>query len=355
MSEITRPIENTIITTESAKNVGSNALRFAWMEVTGKCPLKCLHCYAKSGPNGTHGTMTTPDWMRAIDEVADLGADTLQFIGGEPTQHPDLVPIAQHALDRDIQVEVFTNMVALRPEHWGLFTHPDVTLATSYYSDDPEEHDRITKGPNSHRQTTKNIAKAVELGTPPRVGLIRVEEGQRVTPARLALEAMGVTNINYDDLRQVGRGERDKPSSVDELCGKCTDGSLAISPTGEVWPCVFARGLLVGNVHNASLTDIWNGAAFAEVRDMLNREFAKRPQLDDSLPDTYDPLNTPQRPPCAPFCAPRCIPTVGPTKCQPANCKTMKGDPPPQKCTPPPPPPKKSQGGFISLPGTVKA
>ena len=36
-------------------------LRFLWLEITGKCQLECTHCYADSGPKGTHGTMATRD------------------------------------------------------------------------------------------------------------------------------------------------------------------------------------------------------------------------------------------------------------------------------------------------------
>jgi MoaA/NifB/PqqE/SkfB family radical SAM enzyme len=28
-------------------------LSFVWLEVTGKCQLRCPHCYAESGPNAT--------------------------------------------------------------------------------------------------------------------------------------------------------------------------------------------------------------------------------------------------------------------------------------------------------------
>lgn len=30
-------------------------LRFLWLEITGRCQLACAHCYADSGPTGTHG------------------------------------------------------------------------------------------------------------------------------------------------------------------------------------------------------------------------------------------------------------------------------------------------------------
>jgi len=61
---------------------------FAWLEITGKCQLACEHCYADSGPNGTHGTMDEADWRRVIDEPTAQGVAMVQFIGGEPTTHP---------------------------------------------------------------------------------------------------------------------------------------------------------------------------------------------------------------------------------------------------------------------------
>jgi MoaA/NifB/PqqE/SkfB family radical SAM enzyme len=74
-------------------------LDFAWLEITGKCSLHCEHCYAESGPMGTHGTMRTQDWHRIIDEIGTMGARSVQFIGGEPTLHPHLPAYVGHALE----------------------------------------------------------------------------------------------------------------------------------------------------------------------------------------------------------------------------------------------------------------
>uniref|UniRef100_UPI003EBD5F62 radical SAM protein n=1 Tax=Nocardiopsis synnemataformans TaxID=61305 RepID=UPI003EBD5F62 len=84
-------------------------LRFVWLEITGKCQLECAHCYASSGPDGTHGVMTKQDWRRVIDEVSASGAGMVQFIGGEPTLHPDLEELVTHALTRGLDVEIYTN------------------------------------------------------------------------------------------------------------------------------------------------------------------------------------------------------------------------------------------------------
>jgi MoaA/NifB/PqqE/SkfB family radical SAM enzyme len=120
-------------------------LRFAWLEITGKCQLSCTHCYADSGPRGTEGAMRTRDWLRVIDHVADLGGQSVQFIGGEPTLHPDLPEFVDRALAAGLAVEIFSNLVQIDARLWDTFSRPGVRLATSYYSDTGSQHDGITR------------------------------------------------------------------------------------------------------------------------------------------------------------------------------------------------------------------
>ncbi|MGH3950947.1 MAG: radical SAM protein, partial [Pseudonocardiaceae bacterium] len=157
--------------------------QFLWLEITGRCQLECVHCYADSSPSGTHGTMTARDWCWVIDEAAAVGVRSVQFIGGEPTLHPGLVDLINYALSRALAVEVFSNLVHVTDEHWAAFGQPGVSLATSYYSDDPDEHTAITGRP-SHPRTKANIAEAQRRGIPLRVGVIDVGRDQRVEQAR---------------------------------------------------------------------------------------------------------------------------------------------------------------------------
>lgn len=96
-------------------------LRFLWLEITGKCQLSCAHCYADSGPTGTPGTMGAGDWRRVIDQARAAGVAIVQFIGGEPTLHPDLPGLVRYALDAGIEVEVFSNLVHVSPALWEVF------------------------------------------------------------------------------------------------------------------------------------------------------------------------------------------------------------------------------------------
>ncbi|MGH3783622.1 MAG: radical SAM protein [Pseudonocardiaceae bacterium] len=90
------------------------APEFLWLEITSRCQLECAMCYSDSGPAGTHGSMTSEDWMRVIDEAVHMGVRTVQFIGGEPTLHSALPELIRHALSRALAVEVFSNLGAPR-------------------------------------------------------------------------------------------------------------------------------------------------------------------------------------------------------------------------------------------------
>ncbi|GAB3173615.1 hypothetical protein GCM10027059_44960 [Myceligenerans halotolerans] len=298
------------IETSSSRETQDRAdtgLSFVWLEITGKCQLECIHCYAESGPAGTHGVMDTADWRRVIDECAELGVQMMQFIGGEPTLHPDLPDLVEHALTRGLEVEIFSNLVHVSDRMWDTFTRPGVRLACSWYSTDPKQHLLVTKR-NTHARTRENIAEAIRREIPLRAGVIGMLDDQNVEAATAELKALGVTEVGVDRLRQVGRGIRDREATTAELCGNCGDGVVAVSPTGEVWPCVFTRWMPVGNVRDGALADILAGEAHSEATAELQAAFASR------LPDC-GPKCGPNRcdPACAPSCDPACKPTCPPS------------------------------------------
>ncbi|NKE58736.1 radical SAM protein [Lentzea sp. PSKA42] len=239
-------------------------LRFAWLEITGKCQLSCTHCYADSGPHGNEGVLRAQDWFRVIDEVAELGARSVQFIGGEPTLHPDLPEFVDRALSTGLTVEVFSNLVHVGPRLWDAFSRPGVRLATSYYSDTAAQHEAITRRRGSHDRTRANIAEALNREIPLRAGVIDVSSSnrigrQRTRAAQSELSRLGVSNVGIDRVRGIGRGANASPGP-DQLCGRCGHGAVAVSSSGEVWPCVFARWMALGNILDTDLATILSAA-----------------------------------------------------------------------------------------------
>jgi MoaA/NifB/PqqE/SkfB family radical SAM enzyme len=208
--------------------------------------------------------MRREDWLRVLDEAPACGMRSVQFIGGEPTMHPDFRELVEHALGLGLQTEVFSNLVHVSDECWQLFDHDNLSLATSYYSDRAETHNAMTGRP-SHQRTRTNIARAVRRGIPLRVGIIG-SDPEVIAAAQRDLAELGVTRIGVDRVRPFGRGGLQDLPDAAQLCGRCGTGRAAIGPTGEVSPCVFSGWLRAGNVREAALDDVLTGPAMADAR-----------------------------------------------------------------------------------------
>jgi MoaA/NifB/PqqE/SkfB family radical SAM enzyme len=291
-----------------------------WAEVTGKCQLSCVHCYAGSGPDGTHGTLTADQWETVLTEAAALGTRMVCFIGGEPTLYPNLPRLVRHALSVGMDAEVYTNLVHVSPQLWELFQTPGVRLATSWYSSDRLEHKQIT-GRDTHRQTLANIEEALSRGIPLRVGLVDgILPGQHAEDGAELLRAHGVTDIGSDHLREFGRGTNPDPS---QTCGNCGHHRAAVLPDGAVTPCPLTRWMKAGNVTSESLAGIL-GSVMQMAATLPARERKCAPE--ECPPDWKQPC-----PPdlgCRPAgrttssCNPDCMPDhwCNPT-CTPGACK----------------------------------
>ncbi|MFI5687381.1 radical SAM protein [Streptomyces sp. NPDC051636] len=266
-------------------------IRSLELEITGKCQLTCTHCLSESSPQATHGTMTPADWHAVITDAAALGIRTIQLIGGEPTTHPNWREFAELGLSLGLHVEVYSNLFHVRPEWWDLFTRDGVTLATSYYSDDPAEHDKITGRNGSYARTRCNIREAVNRGVTIRAGIVDILPGQRVTEARAELESMGVKHINTDRVRAVGRAALPgtKPT-LDEMCGRCTRGRAAILPNGDLAGCVLSRDFPAGHVRETRLAELFRGKAWVNLSASIPPPRVNACPPDDS--GDCDPANT---------------------------------------------------------------
>jgi len=231
-----------------------DALSFLWLEITGKCNLTCSHCYADSSPTGElYGSMTHRDWLRSLDEATELGCRRVQFIGGEPTMHPRLRDLVDHANHRGFElIEVFTNATRLGADLLGCFQRNRVHVASSFYSDDPVVHEGITQSEGSWLRTVSGIRSVIAAGLPIRVGVIETSRNQGHGGRAIAfVKGLGVERVELDRQRGVGRASQVSVATdqepYSELCGQCWKGKLCITPSGTAYPCVFARFCPVGD------------------------------------------------------------------------------------------------------------
>jgi MoaA/NifB/PqqE/SkfB family radical SAM enzyme len=110
---------------------------FLWLELTNRCNLQCIHCYADSGPQAGKGTLSTADYTRLMTESFALGCRRVQFIGGEPTLYRDLPVLIRTARQMGFEfIEIYTNLTILPEELLQCFVANRVHVATYHRNGD---------------------------------------------------------------------------------------------------------------------------------------------------------------------------------------------------------------------------
>ncbi|MBF0549175.1 MAG: 12,18-didecarboxysiroheme deacetylase [Deltaproteobacteria bacterium] len=85
--------------------------------VTQRCNLACVHCYAKAvRREDVQNELTTAEGKRLLDDLADFGAPVVLFSGGEPLIRPDLIELCEYAVGKGMRAVISTNGTLITPE-----------------------------------------------------------------------------------------------------------------------------------------------------------------------------------------------------------------------------------------------
>ncbi|MFO7751467.1 MAG: 12,18-didecarboxysiroheme deacetylase [Desulfobacteraceae bacterium] len=77
--------------------------------MTQRCNLKCVHCYAQSEDISYDNELTEDQSYKMLDDLADFGVPVVLFSGGEPLVHPRLADYAAYAVKRGMRAVISTN------------------------------------------------------------------------------------------------------------------------------------------------------------------------------------------------------------------------------------------------------
>lgn len=255
-------------------------------ELTYRCNEKCTHCYLDVLLPGARlpGELTTEEARRVIDELAELGALTITFSGGEILVRHDFFEIAAYARKRGFAIRLYTNGILIRPEVADQIAalHP-VAVELSIYGADAATHDGITTIPGSFDLTLRAARLLKERGVKVTLKTPITRENWDQMEAMRALAAEIGAGWQYDltivpkhtgdrsplrhrmsdgQLLKVFQRELD-PSSWHmapyredyRFCGIGLS-SMTIGPYGEVFSCIGAR-VSAGNLREQPLATIW--------------------------------------------------------------------------------------------------
>lgn len=245
--------------------------------------------------------MRFEDWTRVIDEAAELGCRSMQFIGGEPLLYPELDELIDVANNRGFEfIEVFTNATAVTPKRAEQFARWNVHVACSVYAADANTHDRVTAKPGSFDRTVAGLTNLARKSVPIRIGFIEMEANRgEFDRTRAFLSSIGIERVSMDSVREFGRGEAiaEGPradSKFAGLCGQCSRGRLCVTNTGEVYPCIMSRTFPVGDVLDGGLRNVFHGHPIRDFRTEMDAEiWGASPACEPKNMQDCNPTTTP--------------------------------------------------------------
>jgi PqqD family protein of HPr-rel-A system len=252
----------------------------AWLEVTNRCNLRCIHCYAGAGKPLDH-ELSYRELIHTVDSLVSLGFEHFTICGGEPLVYEELIPLLKHLIKINAKAHILTNATLLSRELADFFVKHNINMVITLFSHIPEHHDKISSIKGSWEKTMKGIRQAIKSGNIFDINIpIGAYNQDDLEETLNFLENMGVPrekaggNIVYP----LGRGcdtsvlpDKKIVSNIKNIhyCLEisaekklfyhtCWCGKLLIKANGDVTPCPSARDskFIIGNVRRQSMEDI---------------------------------------------------------------------------------------------------
>ncbi len=205
-----------------SKSLPSHLLQFSsdkkpvvvW-NMTQRCNLRCIHCYAHATENTAADELTTEEGKALIDDLAAFGSPVILFSGGEPLVRPDLPELAAYAVQKGMRAVISTNGTLISAQ--TAKTLKEIGLSYVGISLDGMEpvHDRFRGVPGAFRKALEGIRNCQRAGI--KVGLrftINRHNAAEIPAVFDLLEEMDIPRACFYHLVYAGRGSR----MVEEDC-----------------------------------------------------------------------------------------------------------------------------------------
>ena len=137
--------------------------------MTKRCNLKCVHCYAQAVPVDGADDISTEQAKTMIDDLAAYGAPVMLFSGGEPLVRKDLVELASHATSKGMRAVISTNGTLITKEKARELKGVGLSYVGISLDGMEEVHDRFRGVPGAFRKALEGVANCQAEGL--KVGL----------------------------------------------------------------------------------------------------------------------------------------------------------------------------------------
>ena len=175
--------------------------------VTRRCNLKCVHCYAHAKNIAFDNELSFSEGKILIDDLVEFGVPVMLFSGGEPLVRKDLPELAAYAVKKGMRAVISTNGTLITPQIAQ--TLKDIGLSYVGISLDGMEeiNDRFRGVKGAFRLALKGIENCKKAGI--KVGLrftINKSNADQIPEIFKLLEEMDIPRVCFYHLVYSGRG-----------------------------------------------------------------------------------------------------------------------------------------------------
>ena len=274
-------------------------------ELSHRCPLQCPYCSNPLKLEKASNELETEDWIRVIEQAADMGILHIHFSGGEPTVRKDLEVLVEKAAQAGLYSNLITSAVLLERDRLEKLRDLGLDhVQISFQGTTPNIADRVAgfKGHDKkliaaqwvrelempltvnavmHRQNLHQLPEMIEMAVNLNAERLEVAQVQYYGWALKNRAAFLPTREQLDEATAEVEAARVRlqgilaidyvvPDYYARRPKSCMGGwgrqFLNISPAGKVLPCHAAEsidGLRFDSIKDRALSWIWeNSEAF---------------------------------------------------------------------------------------------
>lgn len=139
------------------------------MELTYKCPIHCVHCYADCYNNAKYSAkeLSTGAVKHLMNKLHDAGCLWFTFTGGDPMMRPDFTTLYDHAKDLGFIFSIMTSLAALNDKILSKMREkPPFSIDMTLNGVTEKTYENISQVRGSFKKVMKNIDRVLEAGLP---------------------------------------------------------------------------------------------------------------------------------------------------------------------------------------------
>jgi len=177
--------------------------------ITRRCNLKCVHCYAQSKDIHYDNELSTHEGKVLIDDLSAFGAPVLLLSGGEPLIRKDLPELAGYAVEKGMRAVISTNGTLITKEKAKILKDIGLSYVGVSLDGMEEIHDKFRGVKGAFKSAVEGIKNSQDAGI--KVGLrftINRFNVSEIPAVFDLLEERNIPRICFYHLVYAGRGSQ---------------------------------------------------------------------------------------------------------------------------------------------------